>query len=83
MKNQLAKIVDKLKIDQSFIFDCHSNEEDKALVKTIVALGKNLGLSLIAEGVELKEQFDILKQLGCERFQGFYFSKAKAGNELT
>ena len=40
--------VDKLKIDQSFIRDCHNNDEDKAIVKTIVALGKSLGLLLIA-----------------------------------
>ena len=44
--------IDKLKIDQSFIRDCHQNDEDKAIIETIVSLGKSLNLSLIAEGVE-------------------------------
>ena len=67
--------VDKLKIDQSFIRDSHQNEEDKTLVKTIVNMGKSLGLSLIAEGVEEKEHVDFLTEIGCDEIQGYWFSR--------
>ena len=75
--------VDKLKIDQSFILDCHNNEEDKALVKTIVSLGKNLGLSLIAEGVELIEHVDFLKEIECDEMQGYWFSRPLKADALV
>jgi len=74
--------VDKLKIDQSFIRACHDNSEDKALVKTIVALGKSLGLSLIAEGVEKYEHLTFLQQIDCDEIQGYWFSKPLAADEL-
>ncbi len=67
--------VDKLKIDQSFIRDCHNNEEDKAIINTIIGLGKNLGLSLIAEGVEELEHVDFLKEMACDEIQGYWFSR--------
>jgi EAL domain-containing protein (putative c-di-GMP-specific phosphodiesterase class I) len=74
--------VDKLKIDQSFIRDCHQNEEDRALVSTIVSLGKNLGLSLIAEGVEHIEHVDFLTELNCEEIQGYWYSKPLEKHDL-
>ena len=74
--------VDKLKIDQSFIRDCHQNEEDRALVSTIVSLGKNLGLSLIAEGVEQIEHVDFLTELNCEEIQGYWYSKPLEKHDL-
>jgi len=67
--------IDKLKIDQSFIKECHENEEDKAIIKTIVSLGKSLNLSLIAEGVEEESHFEYLRSLGCDEIQGYWFSK--------
>ncbi|KGJ89129.1 diguanylate cyclase/phosphodiesterase [Colwellia psychrerythraea] len=67
--------IDKLKIDQSFIRDCHENDEDRAIIKTIVSLGKSLNLSLIAEGVEEESHVDFLRGLGCEEIQGYWFSK--------
>jgi len=75
--------VDKLKIDQSFIRDCHNNEEDKALVKTIISLGKNLGLSLIAEGVEELEHVEFLQSLACDEIQGYWFSRPIEADELV
>ncbi len=67
--------IDKLKIDQSFIRDCHNNEEDRVIVSTIVELGKSLGLSLIAEGVEESVHVDFLKSLQCDEIQGYWYSR--------
>jgi len=67
--------IDKLKIDQSFIRDCHQNDDDRAIVETIVSLGKSLNLSLIAEGVEEESHVDFLRALGCDEIQGYWFSR--------
>lgn len=63
--------LNKLKIDRTFIM----NEDQKALVEMIVSLGKMLKLGLVAEGIESSEQRDWLSALGCDEFQGYYFSK--------
>lgn len=74
--------VDKLKIDQSFIRECHNNEEDKAIISTIVSLGKNLNLSLIAEGVEETAHVNFLRDLTCEEIQGYWFSRPLEKQDL-
>lgn len=74
--------VDKLKIDQSFIRDCHTNDEDKAIINTIVSLGKNLGLSLIAEGVEELEHVDFLRGIQCDEIQGYWYSRPLEQQDL-
>ncbi|NQZ86124.1 MAG: EAL domain-containing protein [Colwellia sp.] len=74
--------IDKLKIDQSFIRDCHNNEEDRVIVRTIVELGKSLGLSLIAEGVEESVHVDFLKSLQCDEIQGYWYSKPVEAAQL-
>jgi diguanylate cyclase (GGDEF)-like protein/PAS domain S-box-containing protein len=71
---------DVLKIDKSFIADL---EQDEALVKSIIELGRNLGLQLVAEGVETQQQAELLQKLNCERAQGFFWSKAVAFNDLV
>ncbi len=70
---------DILKIDKSFVIDL---EQDDALVKSIIELGRNLSLQVIAEGVETKKQVEMLQKLNCARAQGFYWSKAVPFNEL-
>jgi len=67
--------IDELKIDKSFIDDISTNQTDKSIVKAIVEMSKALSLVSVAEGVESKEQLDILKEMGCNLIQGYYFSK--------
>ena len=75
--------VDKLKIDQAFIRDSHNNNDDKILIKTIIALGKSLGMSLIAEGVELEQHKDYLHSVGCDEIQGYWFSRPLEAEDLN
>jgi EAL domain-containing protein (putative c-di-GMP-specific phosphodiesterase class I) len=67
--------LDQLKIDQSFIRDLESNQSDKAIVRTIIAMAQSLNLELIAEGVETQAQLQILLGEGCCNFQGYLFGK--------
>jgi len=74
--------IDELKIDKSFVDFITEDQTDKEMVKSIIAMGKNLGLSVLAEGVETQEQVKILQQTNCDIFQGYYFSKPISINEL-
>ncbi len=74
--------ISKLKIDRSFVSEIPLNADDCAISKAIIALGKALGLVVIAEGVEEKEQADFLIQQGCEEAQGYYYSKPLSDSDL-
>ncbi|MBI5926620.1 MAG: EAL domain-containing protein [Aquabacterium sp.] len=67
--------LDQLKIDQAFVRDLLSNANDAAIANTVVSLGQNLGLEVIAEGVETEGQRNFLTSIGCHHFQGYLYSK--------
>jgi EAL domain-containing protein (putative c-di-GMP-specific phosphodiesterase class I) len=73
---------DTLKIDRTFINDVSESKEGRELVSAAIAMAHALGLSVVAEGVETREQLEILKELGCDHAQGFLFSKAVSETEL-
>jgi diguanylate cyclase (GGDEF)-like protein len=66
--------VDELKIDQSFIRNLGCDGSDTAITQSIISMARSLRLTTVAEGVETAEQFDILRQQGCDIMQGYYFS---------
>ena len=66
--------IDKLKIDRSFINNLMTSEDDASIVRAIISLAHGLRLKVVAEGVETAEQVALLQKLGCDQYQGFYFS---------
>jgi len=70
--------IDTLKIDRSFVADMSRRRGTMEIVRTIVSLGHNLGMGVVAEGVETAEQLRGLRELGCDYAQGFLFSPAVA-----
>lgn len=72
-----------IKIDKSFIDDLGQDPQDSIIIQSTIELAHNLGLKVIAEGVETKEQLTVLKKFGCDYAQGYYFSKSLAPHDLT
>jgi diguanylate cyclase (GGDEF)-like protein len=75
--------ISELKIDQTFVRELKPDSTDAAIVRTIIALGHNLGLSVIAEGVETAEQYGFLKQVKCDEMQGYYFSRPEPAQKIA
>lgn len=74
--NMLKDIrVDMLKIDMEFLRQSESEERSRKILKTVVALSKELGMPVITEGVETKDHVDFLTQIGCDIFQGYFFAR--------
>jgi EAL domain-containing protein (putative c-di-GMP-specific phosphodiesterase class I) len=67
--------LDQLKIDQGFVRNIVTDNNDAAIAKMLVALAESMGLSVIAEGVELQAQANFLANLGCHVYQGYLFSR--------
>ncbi|WP_070151918.1 putative bifunctional diguanylate cyclase/phosphodiesterase [Sphingobium phenoxybenzoativorans] len=68
-------VFDKLKIDREFVIDVHCHKDSQAICQSIIALGRGLGIPVLAEGVETQDEFAWLRRHGCELFQGYYFSR--------
>lgn len=80
---QLKKMpVDELKIDKAFVLALATNQEDRVMVKTLVSLAQNLGLTTVAEGVEDQATLAFLREVGCTKAQGYYMTKALRADEL-
>lgn len=75
--------VDELKIDQSFVRGMHTEQKDEHLVRSLIELGHNLGLKVLAEGVETGESLAQLRDFGCDSAQGYFVAKPMPGSELV
>lgn len=82
LKDLIDMAVNIVKIDKFFIDRIHEKDA-KSLIKHLIKLSHEMGLEVIAEGVETKEQFMVLKQLGCDMIQGYYFSKPLLANDFV
>ncbi len=75
--------IDTIKIDRSFVSDITSNSDGTEIIRTIISMGRALNRRVVAEGVETKEQLDMLKSYQCDEIQGFYFSRPLQSDEAT
>jgi EAL domain-containing protein (putative c-di-GMP-specific phosphodiesterase class I) len=75
--------VDELKIDRSFIRDLATDKDDLAIVRSTIGLGHDLGLSIVAEGVEDAAAWDLLRDLGCDLAQGYFMARPMAADAFA
>jgi len=75
--------IDVLKIDKSFVDDVTTSPNDAAIAMSVISLAHNLNMSVIAEGVETREQVEFLRERGCDEMQGYYFSRPLAAEAFT
>jgi hypothetical protein len=74
---------DTVKIDQSFVRGIPGSSDDIAIVEAIIAMAHSLQLKVVAEGVETEDQLNMLRKLGCDTIQGYFFSKPIPSNEVV
>ncbi|MBV5287770.1 MAG: EAL domain-containing protein [Methyloversatilis discipulorum] len=74
--------IDRIKIDRSFIIDLTENEDARAMIEAMLALGHSLRMTTIAEGIELSEQAELLLRLGCSEGQGYLFARPMSATQL-
>ncbi|MET0103186.1 MAG: EAL domain-containing protein [Sedimenticola sp.] len=74
--------VTELKIDRTFVMNLSESAEDRTLIRSIIAMGKALGLRVVAEGVETEDHVDMLRAYGCNLLQGYYFSRPLPPDEI-
>jgi len=74
---------DELKIDQTFVAETPENQVGNDIVRTIILMGQTLGLKVVAEGVESKDQFEYLQSMGCQHFRGYLFFHPMPADELV
>lgn len=82
--SQITKLnIDTLKIDQSFVSQLEHSEQIRVLVKTIIRMGHGLGLTLLAEGIETRAQYELLKEWGCDEGQGYLFARPVPADQFS
>lgn len=74
--------ISKLKVDRSFVNDITDDPDDEAIIRAIIAMGQTLKLKIIAEGVENHQQLMLLQAMGCNSYQGYFFSKPLTTDEF-
>ena len=74
--------VQRLKIDRSFVSKLRSGSAESAIVESVIRLGHGLGVKVVAEGIETARELAVLRDLGCDEAQGFYFCKPADANEI-
>jgi len=75
--------LDTIKIDRSCIRDVATLDKNRSLTEAIIAMGKSLSLTVVAQGVETKEQAEYLRRHSCDELQGFYFNKPVSAQQFT
>jgi len=75
--------VDVIKIDRSFVIGSTLHKNNRIIIKAIIAMGHSLGKKILAEGIETEEQFELLKEYGCDEAQGYYFNPPVPATEFT
>ncbi|MFT0172206.1 putative bifunctional diguanylate cyclase/phosphodiesterase [Paraburkholderia mimosarum] len=75
--------VDSIKLDQTFVRGLPDDASDTAIARAVIALGRSLKLTVVAEGVEREEQSEYLRELGCDAVQGYLISRPMPANEVT
>jgi EAL domain-containing protein (putative c-di-GMP-specific phosphodiesterase class I) len=75
--------VDELKIDRSFVRELATDKDDLAIVRSTISLGHDLGLSIVAEGIEDADTWDLLRRLGCDIAQGYFIGRPMTASALV
>lgn len=73
---------DVIKLDKKFIENMMVSDKGRLILEQVVSMANKLELKLLAEGVETKEQIDLLQSIGCDQVQGYYYAKPMPGNEF-
>ena len=74
--------VDELKIDKSFVLKLEQDKDDQVIVRSTIEMGHNIGMTVVAEGVETKAAWDLLEAYGCDKLQGYYISKPQSPSDF-
>jgi diguanylate cyclase (GGDEF)-like protein len=74
--------VDELKIDKSFVLNLDQDKDDQVIVRSTIEMGHNIGLTVVAEGVETKAAWDLLELYGCDKLQGYFISKPQSPSDF-
>ncbi len=75
--------VTEIKLDKSFVRDLELDPDDRALASAVIGIGRSLGMKVVAEGVETDGQRELLRQMGCDEAQGYFFARPQAASDLV